>query len=266
MQTKMTIDGIRIYENATHSIFYIDELSDEFKQIIREQLQGIWNGFSNTESLPKFYSYEKTLSSFLDRFNSKSDETQKGMIGELLSHILLGCQDNNLTSLSILKNKEERSIKKGFDIIYCEIDNDKLWYSEVKSGATNTKTATEYNNVLLKRAKDGIQSMIGENRNSLWESALFDVSATIKECDGQLSLQELLSNDSPTMNINQTKNVILISVLYHNLTDEIDVGSVESFRDTIILEGVFLDTILISIQKSTFLAVSDFLNNEISVI
>lgn len=262
----MSIEGVRISENTTHSIFYIDELSDSLKQIIRDQLQGIWNGFSNTETLPEFYSYKNTLSSFLDRYNAKSDETKKGMIGELLSHILLGHQENNLTSLSILKNKEERSIKKGFDIIYCAIDNNQLWYSEVKSGATNSATATDYNDVLLKRAKDGIQAMINENRNSLWESALLDVSATIKECDGQLNMLELLSNDSPTMTTEQSKNVILISVLYHNLTDEIDINSVVNFRNSVIAEGVFLDTIVISIQKATFLAVSDFLNNEISVI
>lgn len=42
------LDGVRISENITHSIFYIDELSDELKQVIRNQLQGIWNGFSNS--------------------------------------------------------------------------------------------------------------------------------------------------------------------------------------------------------------------------
>ena len=262
----MSISGVRIIENTTHSVFYIDELSDELKQIIRDQLQGIWNGFSDTESLPEFYSYKNTLSSFLDRYNSKSDETKKGMVGELLSHILLGQQNNNLTSLSILKNKEERNIKKGFDIIYCDIDNEKLWYSEVKSGATDSSTATDYNSVLLKRAKDGIQAMINENRNSLWESALFDVAATIKESDGRLNFQELLSNDSPIMRTEQAKNVILISVLYHNLTDKIDINSIENFRNSVIEEGVFLDTIVISIQKATYLAVSDFLNNEISVL
>lgn len=261
----MPLEGVRISESTNQSIFYIDELSDGLKQIIREQLQGIWNGFSNTESLPVFYSYKNTLSSFLDRYNSKSDETKKGMIGELLSHILLGYQENNLTSLSILKNKEERSIKKGFDIIYCEIDNDKLWYSEVKSGGLNSTTTSSYNDNLLNKAKDGILAMINENRNSLWESALFDVSATIKERDGQLNFLELLSNDSPAMITEQSKNVILISVLYHNLTDQIDINNVENFKNSVIAEGIFLDTIVISIQKATFLAVSDFLNNEISV-
>lgn len=262
----MSIDGVRTLENTTHSVFYIDELSDEFKQIIRDQLQGVWNGFSNSESFSNFFSYEKTLASFFDTFNLQPEKIRKGMIGELLTHILLGYQDNNLTSLSILKNKEVRGVKKGFDIVYCDIDNDKLWYSEVKSGSSISKSSTEYNTTLLKRAKTGIQTMLSENRNKLWESALLDVSATIKASEGQLNLQELLSNDSPVMTTEHTRNVILISILYHNLTDEIDINSVENFRNSVIAEGVFLDTIVISIQKATFLAVSDFLYNEISVV
>ena len=156
------IDGVKIIENSNYSIFYIENFSDEFKQIIREQLQGIWSGFSKADSLPEYYSYKNTLKSFLERYGSKSNEIKKGMIGELLSHILLNFQDNNLTSLSILKNKEEKSIKKGFDIIYCHIAENKLWYSEVKSGRSETgsECSTDYNKILLKRAKDGILGMI----------------------------------------------------------------------------------------------------------
>ena len=262
----MKIEGVRLSESPNNTIIYIDSFSNELKQIIRKQLQGIWNGFSNVDNLPEFYSYKNTLASFLDRYNNKTAETKKGMIGELLAHILLSHQKNNLTSLSILKNKEERSIKKGFDIIYCELNYNKLWYSEVKSGSSNTNSATDYNQVLLKRAKDGISSMIYERRNSLWESALFDVSATIKDTDGKLELSKILSNDSPTMNNIQKKNVILISVLYHDLGDKIEQNSILQFLADVKNENIFLDTIIFSIQKATFIAVSDFLQNEISTI
>ena len=129
----MPIDGVRAIEQENYSIFYVDRFSDEFKQIIREQLQGVWNGFAEADSLPEFYSYKNTLTSFLDRYNPKTEDIKKGMIAELLAHLLINLQDNNLTSLSILKNKEERSIKKGFDIIYCDIDNNKIWYSSALS-------------------------------------------------------------------------------------------------------------------------------------
>jgi hypothetical protein len=263
----MAINGIKIIEKPKYSIFYIESLSDDFKEIIRTQLKGIWNGFAEADSLPRFYSYKNTLKEFIDRYNSKSSNIKKGMIGELIAHLILNNQDNGLSTLSILKNKEEKSIKKGFDILYYDIDNNKLWYSEVKSGSSETGTynSTAYNNILLNRAKTGISTMIAEQRNSLWESALIDVSLVIKENAGRLDLKQLLSDDSPNLNTNQKKNVILISSLYHNLTDEIDENSVSEFLDNTIIEDVFEDVIIISIQKETYEAVANFLSDEIII-
>lgn len=260
----MAIDGVRTIENTNYTVFYIDTFSENFKQLIREQLQGIWSGFSEVDSLPEFYSYKNTLGSFLDRYNSKDDTTRKGIIGELLAHLLINQQNNELTSLSILKNKEERSIKKGFDIIYCHLDERQLWYSEVKSGRSEdgSENSTTYNKVLLNRAKTGISTMINENRNSLWESALIDVSLTIKETNGRFDLRELLSKDSPIINVDQKKNVILISTLYHSLADVIDVNSILSFHTTTVDEDVFEDVKIISIQKNTFETIANFLTDE----
>ena len=262
----MPISGVRTIENTTYSIFYIDTFSDEFKQIIRDQLKGIWSGFAEADSLPEFYSYKKTLTSFLERYNPKCDNTKKGMIGELLAHILIGHQENQLTSLSILKNKEEKSIKKGFDIIYCNLTDNRLWYSEVKSGRSETglENSTSYNTILLNRAKVGIESMILARRNSLWESALYDVSAMINENEGRLNLRQLLSNDSPSINSNQKKNVILISVLYHSLTDLVIESSVNQFFTDTITENIFESLMVVSIQKDTFQIVANFLSDELT--
>lgn len=262
----MPISGVRTIENTSYSIFYIDTFSDDFKQIIRDQLKGIWSGFAIADSLPEFYSYKRTLTSFLERYSPKSDDTKKGMIGELLAHILIGHQENQLTSLSILKNKEEKSIKKGFDIIYCNLADNKLWYSEVKSGRSETghENSTAYNVILLNRAKVGVASMISERRNSLWESALYDVSAMIKENEGRLNLSQLLSNDSPSMNSNQRKNVILISVLYHGLTDLITESSINQFFTDTIVENIFESLTVVSIQKDTFETVANFLSDELA--
>ena len=263
----MSINGVRTIEKTDYSIFYIDTFTEQFKQIIRDQLQGVWSGFAEADSLQEFYSYKNTLAWFLERYNTKSENTRKGMISELLSHILLNYQDNKLTSLSILKNKEEKSIKKGFDIIYCHLENNKLWYSEVKSGSSETgkDNSTDYNKVLLNRAKSSIGAMINERRNSLWESALYDVSAMIKESEGRLNFKQLLSNDSPSLNPHQTKNVILISTLYHNLIDCIDENSVNEFLVNTIQEGAFEDVIIVSIQKNTFETVANFLSHELTL-
>ncbi|MDR6372246.1 hypothetical protein J2795_003095 [Chryseobacterium bernardetii] len=263
----MLIDGVRQINKPNCTLYIIDNFSDEFKQIIRNQLQGIWSGFSEADSLPEFYSYKFTLESFLERYRPKDDKTKKGMIGELLAHTLLNHTDNNLTSLSILKNKEEKSIKKGFDIIYCEIDCDKLWYAEVKSGKSETgkEDSTTYNQILLDRAKNGINSMILEKRNSLWESALIDVDLVIKQNNGKLDLKKLLSKDSPKLKTRQKKNVILISSLYHNISDCINENSQVSFYNKTKLEDIFEEIKIISIQKNTFETVADFLSNELII-
>jgi hypothetical protein len=185
----MPIKGIRTIDKINYSIFYVDSFSVALKKIIRKQLQGIYNGFALIDSVPEFYSYKNTLKSFLDRYNDKTDKIKKGMIGELLAHILLNQQKNNLTSLSILKNKEERSIKKGFDIIYFNTIKNQLWYSEVKAGKSTKYKSTPYNETLLNRAKKGISVMIDEKRNSLWESALIDVELVIKEKKKQIKFK-----------------------------------------------------------------------------
>ena len=262
----MPISGVRTIETKNYSIFYIETFSNEFKQIIRDQLKGIWSGFAEADILPEFYSYKNTLKSFLERYNPKSENIKKGMIGELLAHILLGHQENELTSLSILKNKEEKSIKKGFDIIYCNLTENKLWYSEVKSGRSEKglENSNTYNTILLNRAKVGIGSMISERRNSLWESALYDVSAMIRENDGRINLKLLLSGDSPSINSNQRKNVILISVLYHGLMDLIIESSINQFFTDATSENVFESITVVSIQKDTFEIVADFLRDELA--
>ncbi|MCP1252711.1 hypothetical protein NK212_12690 [Elizabethkingia sp. S0634] len=262
----MPIIGVREIKTSNYTLYYIDTFSDEFKQLIREQLRGIWSGFSMADSLPDFYSYRNTLKWFLERYNQKDAKTKKGMIGELLAHILLNNLNDDITSLSILKNKEEKSIKKGFDIIYCELSNDKLWYTEVKSGRSETGSvnSTNYNNILLKRAKKSINDMINERRDSLWESALIDVEIMIRESDGKIDLKTLLSNDSPIIKTNQKKNVILISSLYHNLTDCIEEASLLDFHTDTCSENIFEEVKVISIQKNTFEAVAQFLTDELS--
>lgn len=261
----MSIEGVKQINKSNCTLYIIENFSEEFKQIIRDQLQGIWSGFAMADSLPEFYSYKFTLESFLERYNPKDDNTKKGMIGELLAHMLLNHTDNNLTSLSILKNKEEKSIKKGFDIIYCEVDCDKLWYSEVKSGKSENgnEDSNTYNDILLKRSKKGISEMIAERRNSLWESALIDVDLVIKENNGKLNLKKILSKDSPILKTDQKKNVILISSLYHSISDCIDENNQVAFYDTTKLEDIFNDIKIISIQKNTFETVANFLSNEI---
>ncbi|REC48549.1 Hachiman antiphage defense system protein HamA [Chryseobacterium pennipullorum] len=262
----MAINGIRTIQNGKYIIFFIESFSDELQELIRSQLQGIFHGFSEYDSLDEYYSYQNTLKSFLDRYNSKDNKSKKGIIGELLAHIILNHELVNFKSLSILKNKEERQVKKGFDIIYYNTDNIKLWYTEVKSGnkRSSSSNCSEANTILLNRSKKSISEMIDEKRQSLWDSALIDVRLMIKQEEGLLDIRKVLANDSPNFKSDQKKRVILISVLYSELSELIEEISISDFTDKAITEDNFEDIIVISIQKRMFETIATFLTTEVA--
>lgn len=261
------IKDVRIISNKNHSVIYIDSFSDELKSSIRNHLQNIWNGFSDVEEdLHGFYSYNNTLKFFFDTYDSKEDNIRKGLIGELLAHILIPKYFSHLTSISILKNFEENHIKKGFDIIYYDNTTTYLWYSEAKSGNSKKgKTSTKYNAILLRKSRAGMLEMLNSNRNKLWDKARTEVEKTIPIAKGRFDIKNLLTKDAPSIDkLKDKKRVILISILFNDLSDLIDPDAVGKFHLKTHKKKYFEETILLSIQKNTFEAVAKFLKDEIT--
>jgi hypothetical protein len=180
----MPFTGVRVENSKECTVCLIEDFSDEFKQKIRDNLASIFHGAVEVEALPYYHTYQSTVAEFLKRYDTKDENVKKGMIGELLAHVLLSNHHVNLETLSVLKNKEERNIKKGFDIMYLHKNDNSLWYSEVKSGhcSPSRKNAAidpkKSNAGLLKRAKDGIIEMFESKRDTLWDSALIDATLT----------------------------------------------------------------------------------------
>ena len=114
------ISGVTFHQNPVDNVYicYIEELSDELKEKIIEMLSSIWHGSVDANERPQF-NYNTTVKRFLERYQTKTSDTKKGMIGELLSHLLIPLYIN-LSPISIMKNKEENSIRKGFDIVYTD--------------------------------------------------------------------------------------------------------------------------------------------------
>jgi hypothetical protein len=258
----MPFKGVRVETGKQHTICYVEDFCDEFQQEIRHSLAQIFNGAAEVNEMPDYYTYKNTIREFLTRYEKKDENTKKGMIGELLAHILIKKHHTLFKTISVFKNLEERSIKKGFDIIYFLNSDNSIWYSEVKSGSSNSDNSTIYNSVLLKRAKDGIHEMFNENRDTIWENALTGAKLVL-DLPERRHIRELLSNDSPKNAGNAKRNVILISVLYHCLTDKIDITSLHDFHINTQKESLFQDSILFSIQKHTFSKVESFLKSEV---
>lgn len=262
----MCIDGVTIEQSEEgNTLCKIEDFGDALKMIIRQNLAAIAHGKATSEEPIPQYSYKHTLKNFMERYASKDENTQKGMIGELLSHILIPSIFQELTSLSVYFNKEERSIKKGFDIIYCNLSEKITWYSEVKSGHRNANdNSDKANAVLLERASTDLKDKLSEGRDSLWTSALIDATLVLGS-EKAVTVKRLLSQDSPLDEVNvtsQDKNAILISVLYETPVNPVSIAGLRKFFSDVKSAGHFKEIIVFSIQKETYQKVASFLAEE----
>ena len=265
------LNGIRKITNGDTTVIYVDELTDDIKQEIRNRLVEICYGKANAGSELKAYSYRSTVKEFVNRYKESADGSStrnKGMIGELLFHVLFGMNEKYMP-ISAFFNLEERSFKKGFDSGYYAVDNDELWIAEVKSGEKqkSQKTSSTAMVSLLNTAKNDLKSRFTSENNSLWLNAINHarnaISETKDEKKAVLALLSKFSDDAEDENyISQDKNVILVGVLFHPITEEIESSKIEAKKKRIAAERIFASVIAFAIQKSTFDAVYKFLESE----
>ncbi|MEM6813667.1 MAG: hypothetical protein AAF600_04665 [Bacteroidota bacterium] len=257
------LDGVNVEETDKAVLLIIESFSEELQEIVDQILAGIWHGFAEINDFPDLFTLSNAAKSFLDIYNTKSLDTKKGMIGELLANVLIKYYLPKYSQLTVLKNLEERSIKKGFDIIYYENQNGELWYCEVKSGLSTdgAKTSNEYNSILIDRSKSGIIEMLSSGRNKLWEKAMVEAKLAVDDQATQINVRTLLSQDLKAINDNDLKNVVLVSVLYHSLSDLIRSNDLHDKHLEIENDNLFQKHLIVSIQKSTLEVVENYLND-----
>ena len=129
-------ETVGVTKSDNVSICIINDLSNELKDYIRNIFVNICQG----DRINISFEYKSVLKDFIERINKnsnklKNDEHLKGIVGELLSHALIRYELNNIKPVSVLFNLEEKSFKKGFDIIFIEKNNLELWFAEIKSGS-----------------------------------------------------------------------------------------------------------------------------------
>lgn len=262
----MPINGLTIIKEDGFVICFIDELSDEIKTIIRCELSAICHGRSEVEEYGlERHSFKRTLSEFLTRYDPKTDNTKKGMMGEFIAHLIVNKVFPNLQTISILFNKEELSIRKGFDLTYVEFDARAIWYGEVKSGEVNhDETPDGKNKSLINDSKNGMREFLTGNRPNLWNSVIIDVGLSLTQNDRK-SVKELLDADITQIQEQESvkKNAILISVLFHSTHNKVSVDVMREQFAQITGEDIFDKVILFSIQKSTYSRIIEYLKQEV---
>lgn len=248
-------------------VFHIDQFSTELKRAIRDHLAEICHGEDKFNSNSQAYSYKRTLKHFLERYNPKPESTKKGMVGELLTHILIKKYKTDFKQSSPFFNLEEMSIKKGFDLIFLQVEKEELWFTEVKSGESESQKSDVKNSLLLKNAHEDMSEKLNSKRESLWHNAINGATAAmvhgkIKDEVKKLLEDSLIETQEQSVK-NSDQNVVLVSVLFNDLSDRVLLDNVYKFQVNIHQKSPYKQAIVFSIQKKTFEAIVTFLESEV---
>jgi len=266
-----SIQGINFQRHDDYAICHITDLSDELKELIREHLSTICHGSHVSDYLNNpMYNYRSTIHSFIVRYKKKTDDTKKGMIGEFLSHIIITRLFEEYVITSAFFNLEEKSIKKGFDILLFNTVDNTVWITEVKSGNLHTqKTHDQTTKKLLNTAKTDLINRLNEQETQYWHNAIHHVRAAVQdETDYRNILLNILRENygkaaATGQAKSQDKNVVLISNLFAPLSTKISDGPAKELADNLSDKKLFANTVVFSIQKATYQKVVDFFQTEI---
>ena len=265
------LPGVTKEDYSDYVLYYIDGLSQELQQEIRNRLVAVCHGVDQAQSSSKIYSYKQTVKDFIKRYQTKrnsSPERKKGMIGELLIHVILEIE-GRFTTASPFFNMEECSFKKGYDIALFEKDTNELWIAEVKSGeiqrTQNSSSAAIVG--LINTAKNDLKERLNDPNTTLWLNALNAARVSMSDSNHQkeavIKLLEQCGDDAVDGTItSKTFNVVLSSTLFHPMTERVVPTKVAQKHAKVIAEGLFRIVFIVAVQKGTFEAVYTFLESE----
>lgn len=265
------IPGVVKEDNSDYVLYFIESLSDELKQEIRRRLVEVCYGADQAQSKSKIYSYKATVKEFVKRYktnNDASEDRKKGMIGELLVHVVLEIE-GRFTTASPFFNMEERSFKKGFDVSLFEADTGELWVAEVKSGKIQKQQANASSAIvgLINTAKNDLKGRLNEQNTRLWLNAInaakVSISNGCNQKDAVVKLLEQCADDAVDgNNSSNTFNVVLAGTLFHPLSELMNASKVGQKHTKVVSEKLFKKVFVMATQKGTFEAVYDFLESE----
>ncbi|PAE87221.1 phosphate ABC transporter substrate-binding protein [Shouchella clausii] len=263
-----SLKGVRCVSQEYHVVFYVDDFSEEMKNIFRTQLSYICHGASKASRSRKKYNYKNTVKAFIKRYEGKPDSTKIGMMGELLTHIFIIQFLPEFNTISPFFNMEEKSITKGFDVLLYSSSNNEVWITEVKSGELHKgKDSNETNKILLSTAKFDLKGRLNQNEDSLWDNAINKATLALEnKKDTKDAVLEILEEIGDEITEQQAtsgdKNVILVSNLFANLNDEIQEHVLDNFYKKTMDESLFNKLFVISLQKNTYRKIYQFLKDE----
>lgn len=191
------------------------------------------------------------------------------MIGEFLSHVLITALFDEFEIASAFFNLEEKSIKKGFDLLLYKSSDDSVWITEVKSGnLRKNKTYDQTTRELLNTAKKDLDIRLNEQEKMYWYNAVNSVRCSLNdEKDYKNALVKILIEKGGAAAQKKSKSsdncVVLVANLFEPLSTKITKEPVKSFLEKTNSAMLFSKTVVFCIQKETYSRVVQFLKSEV---
>lgn len=265
------ISGVVKEDHSDYVLYFVEKLSGELKQEIRNRLAAVCHGADQAQSQLKIYSYKETVKEFVKRYKTNKDASEnrkKGMIGELLVHVVLEIE-GRFTTASPFFNMEERSFKKGYDVALFETETSELWIAEVKSGSIQKRQKNASSAVvgLINTAKNDLKTRLNDSNTNLWLNALNAAKVSMSDSNHQKdAVMKLLGQCADDAvdgkNSSDSFNVVLSATLFHPMSEHMEAVKVGQKHTKVLKEGLFKKVFIMAIQKETFDAVYDFLESE----
>ncbi|XDD44067.1 hypothetical protein AB3N58_06905 [Leptospira sp. WS60.C2] len=227
-------------------------------------LSSICHGSLKKQRNQKIYSYKPTLNEFLKRYDDKSKDTKAGMIGELLTHIVIPTIFPNLKVASPLFNLEETSVKKGFDIIYFD-EKIHTWLTEVKSTNSQMSDITKISKGLLGLGYRDLKKRALKKNQTIWHNAVNSATSALIQNDTKDAFLKILDdylNNSTSINVKNDLNIIISGVIFNKIKNNINIDKVSLRRGKYENEKKFQAIVSITIKKKVFREIEKFLREE----
>jgi hypothetical protein len=262
----IVLPGLEVFQKENHTVTFIHCISKEFEDLLKEQLPIICHGQFKSDMNINRYSYLNTIKEFWERYKTKSDDIKVGMVGELLVHVLINAYHRDFKTMSPFFNMEERSIRKGFDLVLFK--NNSIWLAEIKSGRLHkNKNADETKNDLLNLAKRDLQKRVEEGAFSIWENAIN--AATITMGQNKKISETMIQNlyklcDEISMGLSQSNrsNALLASTIFEISGSKISEQKTKEFLEQIESEKIFNNVFVMAMQQKTLDSFESFFQKE----
>lgn len=262
------MDGVSFIKFDQYAMCCVERFSEELKSALRENLTRICHGVDQASRDRAIFKYPATLKIFWDRYSSKSRTTRIGMLGELLAHVIILKLFPNFDVVSPFFNMEEKSIRKGFDLLLYELEQNDVWITEVKAGGLgNGSTPCDTTRLLLGRARDDLKKRLAEQEPNHWLNAM---NAAYKSIHASASYRdsvlELLGSEGDLAVSNgavaSDNNVFLISALFGDISSRVIDLTVSEFATELTGQSYFKSAWILSLHKGTLQKLEDFLREE----